>query len=268
MRRIGPLLLATALLLGCATSPTGRRQLQLYPDAEMAKLGATAFSKMSQEMPLANDPVLDRRVRCVVDAIAAEVTGDHAGTRWEVKVFDEPTPNAFALPGGKIGVHRGLFEVATNQHQLATVLGHEVAHVVARHANERVSNAQVAQAGLSAVEVLSGAASPAQRQLLGLLGVGAQVGVLLPFTRQQEAEADAIGLEFMAKAGFDPSQSVALWRNMAAAGGGQPPEFLSTHPSHGTRIQELERRMPGAMLHLEGARQRGRSPSCWTASDA
>jgi predicted Zn-dependent protease len=112
------------------------------------------------------------------------------------------------------------------------------------------------------VESISGAPSPTKTQLLGLLGVGAQVGVLLPFGRAQEREADQLGLDLMARAGFDPTQSVALWRNMAKAGGGEPPEFMSTHPSHGTRIQDLEARMPGAVLLETGARERGRRPRC------
>jgi predicted Zn-dependent protease len=179
-----------------------------------------------------------------------------------VTLFEEPSPNAFALPGGKIGVHTGLLTVASNQSQLATVLGHEVAHVLAEHGNERISTAYATQTGLSVVESISGAPSPTKSQLLGLLGVGAQVGVLLPFGRAQEREADQLGLDLMARAGFDPTQSVALWRNMAKAGGGEPPEFMSTHPSHGTRIQDLEARMPGAVLLETGARERGRRPRC------
>lgn len=249
-------------LLACTTSPLGRSQLRLFPESEMAAMGATAFQKMQTEMPVSRDERAGRIVRCIADAITAAIEGEHAGTRWEVTVFEEPTPNAFALPGGKIGVNTGLFQVAQNQDQLATVIGHEVAHVLAGHSNERVSTQYAAQAGLSAVQVLSGASSPAQQQLIALLGAGAQVGVILPFSRAQEREADLMGLDLMARAGFDPQQSIALWQNMAAAGGGQPPEFLSTHPSHGTRIGDLQQRMPGAMLLREGARQRGAQPRC------
>jgi len=251
-----------AALLACATSPTGRSQLRLFPETEMAKMGVAAFDQMKNEMKVSSDERAQRYVRCVADAITAELSGPYAQTRWEVTVFDEPTPNAFALPGGKIGVHTGLLEVADDQHQLATVLGHEVAHVLAGHGNERVSTAYAAQAGLSLVEVLSGASSPMQQQLLGLLGVGAQVGVLLPFSRAQETEADRLGLDLMAKAGFDPRQSIALWQNMGRAGNGQPPEFLSTHPSHGARIQDLEARLPGALELQRAAAAQGRSPRC------
>lgn len=250
------------LALACATSPLGRSQLRLFPAAEMDQMGVAAYQQMQGEMPRSSDERANRIARCVADAVTARIEGPEAGLRWEVTVFEEPTPNAFALPGGKIGVHTGLFQVARNQDQLATVLGHEVAHVLAQHANERVSTQYAAQAGLSAVQVLAGGASPAQQQLLGLLGVGAQVGVILPFSRAQEREADLMGLDLMSRAGFDPQQSVLLWQNMEASGGGGTPEFLSTHPSHGTRIRDLQERIPGALLLWEGARQRGLKPRC------
>jgi predicted Zn-dependent protease len=253
--------IATLLALACVTSPLGRSQLKLFPESEMAQMGAAAYQKLRGELKESADPQARRAARCVADAITAELAGGRSAA-WEVTVFEDPTPNAFALPGGKIGVHTGLFGVARNQDQLATVLGHEVAHVLAGHANERVSTQFAAQAGLSAVSVLAGAPSPAQQQLLGLLGVGAQVGVILPFSRAQEREADLLGLDLMAKAGFDPAQSVNLWQNMEAAGDGQPPEFLSTHPSHGTRIQDLKQRIPSALQLREAARQRGKRPAC------
>jgi predicted Zn-dependent protease len=142
------------------------------------------------------------------------------------------------------------------------VIGHEVAHVVAQHANARVSSAYAAEAGLALANVLAGAASPQKQQLLALLGLGAQVGVLLPYGRAQESEADLLGLDLMAHAGFDPRESVQLWKNMARAGGGQPPEFLSTHPSGRTRINDLNSRMPHALSLYEQARAQGKSPDC------
>ena len=257
------LALTLVVALGCATSPTGRRQLKLFPDAEMAQMGVAAYDKLKTEMPVSDDARATAYVRCVADAVTAAVQDRRfASTAWDVTLFEEASPNAFALPGGKIGVHTGLLKVAVNQDQLATVLGHEVAHVLADHGNERVSNATAAQTGLNAVAVLSGAASPQQQQLMGLLGLGAQVGVLLPFSRTQEREADALGLDLMARAGFRPEESVKLWQNMGAAGGDQPPEFLSTHPSHGTRIADLEARMPGAVLTASGVRSRGVRPDC------
>jgi len=253
--------LAALVVAACVTSPLGRQRLLLFPDAEIAQLGVASFDKMKREMPLANDPVLESRARCVAGAIVAQLEGGSARS-WEIAVFRDDSPNAFALPGGKIGVNSGLFSVAQNQDQLATVIGHEVAHVVAQHANERVSTAFAAQTGLELAQAISGAPGGEQSQLLALLGLGAQVGILLPYGREQEREADLIGLDLMAAAGFDPRESIALWQNMAKAGGGQPPEFLSTHPSHGTRMQDLARRMPQALARAEEARQRGLRPAC------
>jgi predicted Zn-dependent protease len=261
LRRVLGVCLA-GVLLACATSPLGRRQLRLFPDEQMSQMGIAAYDKMKQEMPPSRDASTKSYVSCVANAVTAEVTGRYARSRWEVTVFQEPTPNAFALPGGKIGVHTGLLKVARNQDQLATVLGHEVAHVLADHGNERVSTAFAAQSGVELVGAIGGSSTPAQQQLLGLLGLGAQVGVLLPFSRAQESEADSLGLDLMARAGFDPRQSIQLWKNMSNAGGGQPPEFLSTHPSHGTRIQNLEARMSGARVLSEQAHAQGRRPAC------
>ncbi|MBW2269616.1 MAG: M48 family metallopeptidase [Deltaproteobacteria bacterium] len=254
------LLAAAAACAGCVTSPTGRAQLHLFPQAEMAKMGVAAYDEMKSKQKVSTDATLQRRARCVTDAVAAQVTGPYAGTRWEVTVFEDPSPNAFALPGGKIGVHSGLFAVAQNQDQLATVLGHEVAHVLAEHANERISTQYATQSGIQILDTLSGGMSPGKQQLLGLLGAGV---VVLPFSRAQESESDTIGLELMARAGFDPTQSVALWQNMAAAGGGQPPEFLSTHPAHGRRIADLQAALPSAKQLRAEARARGLRPRCY-----
>ena len=259
--RIASWAAAGLCLAACVTSPLGRQRLLLFPDAEIAQLGVASFDKMKLEMPLARDPALEPRVRCVAGAIVAQLDPE-APRAWEVAVFADESPNAFALPGGKIGVNAGLFRVARNHSQLATVLGHEVAHVVAQHANERVSTVFAAQSGLELVSAISGAPGAEQEQLLALLGLGAQIGILLPYGREQEREADLLGLDLMADAGFDPRESIALWQNMAKAGGAQPPEFLSTHPSHGTRIQDLGQRMPQALSRFEGAHRRGRRPAC------
>lgn len=223
-------------------------------------MGVNAYQEMKKKTPTSKDPGVNRYARCVADAITREVD---AKKQWEVTVFkDDKTVNAFALPGGKIGVYTGLLKVAKTPDQLAAVLGHEVGHVIANHSNARVSAAYATQAGLQLAQVLAGAASPQKQQLLGLLGVGAQVGILLPYGRAQESEADILGLDYMAKAGFDPRQSVTLWRNMSKAGGKQPPAFLSTHPSHKTRIRDLQARMPQALELYERARELGKRPKC------
>lgn len=250
------------LLTACATSPLGRSQLLIFPAAEMDAMGVQAFDQIVQEGAVSRDAAANAYVRCVANAITAVLPAEERGEGWEVVVFDDETANAFALPGRKIGVHTGLLAVATNQDQLATVIGHEVGHVLAHHGNERMSQQFVAQTGLGVAQVLAGEPSPAKDLALGALGLGAQVGILLPFSRSQEREADLLGLDLMAQAGFDSRQSVELWRNMAKGGGGEQPEFLSTHPSHDTRIQDLSQRIPQTLPLYEKARQSGRAPRC------
>jgi predicted Zn-dependent protease len=249
------------LALGaCATSPTGQPQLRLFPDSEMVRMGAAAFEQSKQETPLTRNDAATRYVRCVAAAVVAEVG---LPGEWEVQVFESPQANAFALPGAKIGVYTGMLKVAESQDQLAAVLSHEVAHVTAQHGNARVSAASATRVGLDLVQVLTSTSTPYRTELLGLLGLGAQYGVLLPYGRGQETEADILGLDYMAMAGFDPRQAIQLWRNMAVASGGkQPPAFLSTHPSNEGRITALSERMPDAMKRYRTARARGKRPQC------
>jgi predicted Zn-dependent protease len=250
---------------GCATSPLGRRQIKLHSGSEMMRMGIASFEAVKQN----SKPSRDRRtiayVECVAHAVIAAMDNQRVSA-WEVVVFDDSSANAFALPGRKIGVHTGLLTVAENQHQLAAVLGHEVGHVIAGHSNERVSQAQLAQVGMVAASVFaqSSGMTEEKQQMLGLLGIGVQVGVLLPFSRVHESEADLIGLDLMANAGFEPSESVTLWQNMGR-GGGTPPELLSTHPSHSTRIRDLQRRIPAAELLRDQAHARGAAPNCRAA---
>jgi predicted Zn-dependent protease len=255
------------LALACATSPTGRSQLLLMSEAEMAQMGKTAFADIQAETPRSKNARDEAYVRCVAKAITDVLTPEElrpvAVTSWEVELFEDPTANAFALPGGKIGVHTGLLAVARTRGQLAAVLGHEVGHVIARHGNERVSQTSLVQSGLSAVQVMLGADSTGKQTLIGALGLGAQYGILMPFGRDQESEADEIGVDLMARAGFDPNESVKLWQNMQQASQGQsPPEFMSTHPSHQTRISHLESLVPSAMETQQQALISGRQPTC------
>jgi predicted Zn-dependent protease len=189
-------------------------------------------------------------------------TFNNNGQSWEVVVFRDDAANAFALPGGKVGVYDGLLNVAKSQDQLATVIGHEIAHVLSRHGNERVSQEFALQQGLTLIQAIAQPKTQMGQTLMGLLGVGAQFGILLPYSRIQESEADALGLQLMSRAGFNPRESVALWQNMEKAGGGQPPEFLSTHPSHGRRIQDLNSRMAQALQLQQQAQGSGRTPHC------
>ena len=248
--------IALVWLTACATSPLGRSQLLLHSSEEMDGMGIAAFQQISEAGTRAPDGVLVDYVMCVAGAITDALEGENARYDWEVVVFDDDTPNAFALPGGKIGVHTGLLAVAQDQDQLAAVIGHEVAHVLAEHGNERVSQQQAA--GL----VLTVAGEVVPPTLGGLLGVGAQYGVLLPYSRTHETEADLYGLDLMARAGFDPRASVPLWENMAAAGGARPVEFLSTHPAPASRIEALQERIPRAVPLYEAALLAGGRPRC------
>ena len=193
-------LIVLAFLSACATSPLGRRQLRLFPASEVNAMGVAAFAKLKKETPAAKSGKVNRYVRCVVNAITAALPGTGGPGSWEVVVFQDDAVNAFALPGGKIGVYTGLLKVAQNQHQLAAVLGHEVAHVLANHSNERVSTAYATQTGVQQMaKIFSGASAATQERALAVLGVGAQFGVALPFGRTQESEADIIGIDLMAR---------------------------------------------------------------------
>ncbi|MGF1607938.1 MAG: M48 family metallopeptidase [Kiloniellales bacterium] len=236
---------ATMLVLAaCETAPvTGRQQLILLPDSQAAEMGAAAYADIKQETRVSDNAQMNRSVREIGQRIAA-VSGQ-PDLAWEFTVFEDDTPNAFALPGGKVGVNTGLFKVAKNDHQLAAVMGHEVAHAIAKHSNERISQQILLQTGLAGLSATGGA------QYAEIAAQLATLGVVLPFSRSQESEADEIGLILMAKAGYDPRQAVNLWQNFAAAGGQRPPEFLSTHPEPGNRIAHLQQVMPNALAIYE-----------------
>ncbi len=237
-------------LTACAVSPTGRKQLAFMPESQMVSMGLQSFEQIKQDTPHVKDVAINKYVQCVADAITRLPEVQQSSRDWEVVVFDEETVNAFALPGGRIGVYKGLLLVATTPDQLAAVMGHEVGHVLADHGNERVSQNMAVGQSLALLGNWMSANNTAYReQAMSLLGLGSKFGVLMPFGRLHESEADEIGQTLMAKAGFDPRQSVTLWQNMGKGGGKAPPEFLSTHPSHDTRIGKLESGMGAAMNH-------------------
>lgn len=264
MKKTITLTLAIALLSACATSPTGRKQLIIMPDSQMDLMGAQAFDQMRQQQPVERDAAWNAYVRCIALPIteALKQSDGNAPKEWEVIVFKDPSANAFALPGGKIGVHTGLMKVAKTDGQLAAVLGHEVGHVVARHGNERVSEAFAVQGGQAALAAVVGTESTTKQIAFAALGVGAQVGVLLPHSRTQESEADVIGLDLMSRAGFEPSQSVDLWKNMMAESKGAPPEILSTHPAGETRIENLRSNLKKYTPVYEKVVASGKAPKC------
>ncbi|SEN05099.1 M48 family metallopeptidase [Halomonas caseinilytica] len=258
---IGALGLALA---ACTTSPTGRSQLMLMSDDELDQMGAKAFAQYQSDRPTVSGAPL-RYVQCITDAVVRVLPAEARQENWQVRVFKDDSANAFALPGGYVGVNTGLLDIATNQDQVASVIGHEIGHVLAHHANERASTQSATQIGMTVASVAAAAAGiqgANHDMAMSALGMGAQYGVQLPFSRSHEREADKIGLQLMAQAGFDPRASIVLWHNMSEAGGGQPPEWMSTHPSHGNRIQGLQANMETALASYRQARQSGRTPHC------
>lgn len=252
-------LVITSILAACAVSPTGRQQLVFMPEAQIDQMGLQAFDTLKHEKPISNNGRYIQVANCISQALTREVGGGN----WEVVVFEDPEPNAFALPGNKIGVHTGMIQLVENQDQLAAVIGHEIGHVMARHSNERVSQEMAVSQGLALIQAVTAPETALGQTALGLLGVGAQYGVLMPYSRTQESEADIIGVDLMAKAGFDPRQSINLWQRMdQAARGQQPIEFMSTHPSHSTRMQDLNQHMPAAMGLFQQAHSMGKQPRC------
>ena len=256
--KIFSFLLISILLSACATAPSGRTQFTFLSDQEMQSMGFQAFTDLKKQKPISKNSKHIQFVHCIADAITREVGGT-----WEVVVFSDQTLNAFALPGSKIGVHTGLIDLVDNQDQLAAVIGHEVAHVLNRHSNERMSQKMGAKLGISLIQAVAAPQSAAGQTAVSLLGVGAQYGIIMPFSRLHESEADIEGLKLMAKAGFNPAESITLWQKMSQASqGNQPAEFLSTHPSHDTRISELQESMPEALQLLTQAKKMHKSPKC------
>ncbi|KRT69102.1 MAG: Peptidase family M48 [candidate division NC10 bacterium CSP1-5] len=251
MKRIPGIILVPVLLLtACTTAPyTQRSQLMLISLGEENQLGAQAFQQILSKEKVSHDPVL----QAVVDRIGSRVANAarRPDFQWQFVVVDNPkTANAFALPGGKVAVYTGMFPVAKTEGGLAAVMAHEVAHVLARHGGERLSHGLLAQMGAVAVQAGMAGRDPGVVQgVMTAYGLGANVGVLLPYGRLQESEADRIGLVLMAQAGYDPREAVQLWQRMGEQDRQAPPEFLSTHPSPRTRIQDLQGLMPNALTY-------------------
>ena len=256
------LIIVTLLLTACAVSPTGRQQTILFDERQLAAMGQRAMAQYQAEKPTSSSGQVNRYVECVARAITATVPSGPSG--WQVTVFKDPTPNAFALPGGKIGVHTGLLEVAQTQDQLAAVIGHEVGHVLARHANERISQQMLASTG---IQILGGVAGAQYGASVGIewqryAPLLTQVAILLPYSRIHETEADQIGLGLMARAGFDPRAAVTLWQAMSQKGSSQTIEFLSTHPSNATRINAIAAQIPQVLPLYQQVLARGIQPRC------
>ena len=246
------LLLAIAgpLVTSCYTAPvTGRSQLILLTPSQENEMGLTAFKEVLKDSTISDNQSYNEAVSRVGNRIAQ--VADTPDYEWDFKVIeDDEQINAFALPGGKVGVYTGILPVAKTEGGLAAVMSHEVAHVLARHGGERLSHGLLAQMGAVAIQAgMAGSNPGVVRGVMTAYGLGANVGVLLPYGRLQESEADRIGILLMAQAGHDPREAVHLWERMAQQSRRQPPQFLSTHPSPRRRIQDLQRLVPNALTH-------------------
>ncbi len=254
----GPALIAILLALtGCYTVPeTGRKSMIMISPGEEMEMGAAAFADVRAKEKISTDPAVNERVRRVGQRIADAVGNALPGAKWEFVVFDEPkTVNAFALPGGKVGVYTGLLDLAATDDELAIVMGHEIGHVTARHGAERMSQGLVA--GVIGAGVGIATNNKSNQDLIRVAyGLGA-AGATLYFSRSNESEADHIGIRYAAKAGYNPMAAITFWQKMAKAkDGAQPPKWLSTHPTHADRIADLQRLMPEVLPLYETARKR------------
>lgn len=249
----------TALLLGlgalaaCQSVPyTNRQHLVLISASEEASLGQSSYSQALKEAKVSSDAAANAMLQRVGQRLAAAAA--KPDYKWEFTLLDDPkTINAWCLPGGKVAVYSGILPVTQDETGLAVVLGHEISHALARHGSERMSQGLLANLGGAALGVAL-SKKPAETQALAqqAYGAGATVGVLLPFSRAQESEADHIGLILMAKAGYDPAQAVPFWERMSkSAGGDGTPEFLRTHPADAKRIEDIKKELPEAQGYLK-----------------
>jgi predicted Zn-dependent protease len=245
------LVLIALLAVACQTVPiTGRSQLLLTSEGTEIQLGLTSYTDILKKSKVSQDPALNDQVTRVGRRIA-EATG-RTDYQWEFKVIEDKQVNAFCLPGGKVAVYTGILPVTRDDAGLAAVLGHEAGHAIARHSGERLTQQLAVQGGLAATQaaILRGDSVTSQL-ILGALGAGATVGLILPWSRQQESEADHLGLVYMARAGYHPQAARDLWVRMASQGGTRQPEFLSTHPAPQTRIAQIEAWIPEALQYYQ-----------------
>lgn len=233
--------LLAAGLVACSDNPqTGRRQLAFVPDAQLAQLADQAWAEMAAATPQSQDAALRERLVRIAAPIARATGRDDL--RWEFVVFESPDLNAFVLPNGKVGVFSGMMRFAADDDELGAVIGHEAAHILARHPAERVSQQVATQLGISVAQLVLGGEQGENRELVaGVLGLGATYGVLLPYSRTHELEADRVGVSLMRQVGLDPMGAVRFWERMSTRKGdrGAPPEALSTHPADARRLSAL-----------------------------
>src|ERR1043166_7763878 len=250
--------LSGLLLAACTTVPvTGRHELNLVPSSQEMQLGLSSFEELKKETPVSHDPAANAMVQRVGQRLAAVAGNDLPNAQWEFVVFDSQEANAFCLPGGKVGVYRGILPITQNDAGLATVLGHEIAHAISHHGAERISQSELMQAGGQVLGMAVQNSKPiTQTAVSAVYGLGGQLGYSLPHSRAQESEADHIGLIYMARAGYDPRAAVDFWKRFAAynaqQGGQKVPSLLSDHPVDSKRIQQLEGWLPEAERQYAG----------------
>jgi predicted Zn-dependent protease len=246
-----------AILAACVTLPdTGKRAFIIFSPQQEAQMGFTAFNQMRQSQTISQDPQARAIVNRVVTRITPQVTA--SGARWEYEVFEDNTPNAFALPGGKIGVHTGILRLTQTEAGLATVIGHECAHVSQRHGGQRMSQQMGVSLAGSVLGATIGDNDRRQKQIfMQSFGIATGLGILA-FSREHEREADALGLRYMAQAGYDPREALQFWKRMAQASAAQPrpPVWLSTHPADSERIRRIEALIPQVMPIYLAAKDR------------
>lgn len=262
MKRISLLVLVALILASCSSVLiTGRKQLLLVSDAEVLSMSATAYKQFIDSVPASKDVANTAMVKTVGKNISSAVinflktnglSADTANYKWEFNLVKDTTVNAFCMPGGKVVFYEGILPKTMTEAGMAVVMGHEIAHAVAKHSNERLSQQMVASFGSGLADILLSNKPAATRQTINILyGIGTQVGVILPYSRKHEYEADRLGLIFMAMAGYDPNEAIAFWQRMAADGSGSVFEFMSTHPSDANRIAKMKEVLPEAMKYYK-----------------
>jgi predicted Zn-dependent protease len=265
MKKIASYFILTLFFVACARNPiTQRREFNLVPNNEVLALANTSYRDVLSKSKISNDAAQTALVKRVGGRIASAVTdylkknnleSELQGYSWEFNLVEDPQVNAWCMPGGKVVVYTGILPITQTEEGLATVLGHEIAHAIAKHGNERMSQGLITQLGGAALQVaLSNKPAATQNLFLAAYGAGSQVGVALPFGRMQETEADKMGLIFMAMAGYNPQTAVDFWQRMSTQSKGpKPPEFLSTHPADQTRISNIQKELPEAMKYYEAS---------------
>jgi len=245
-------------LAGCATVPiTGRKQFNLISDGEMNTMSFQQYDQVINESQLSNDAAATAMVERVgrrIEVAAEKYFADRGqssyldGYAWEFHLIESDQLNAWCMPGGKVAFYTGILPVCQDETGVAVVMGHEIAHAIAKHGSERMSHQMALQMGGMALgEAVKNQPDKTQALYMSAFAIGSQFGAMLPYSRQHESEADHMGLIFMAMAGYDPQQAPVFWQRMSAGGGGKPPEFMSTHPSDATRVRQLNERMAEAM---------------------